>query len=350
MPLPAPQPNLLQSALLQALGLKTTVKGGGENAFLSLLEKFVAGGAENGEREAIIQAAEAQGVVFPPGLLKASAPPDAESDQTAEAAIAAFLLSQALPQQPPLAANGAGPKAIRNSGPVPEQAAVFAETGKSLPQRETVAAALIGKHHEVEAAKEVVAGETQIPPIAVHGREALVRGLADMPLAVMPVNVPRTDTGINGPAQTIPASSAQPFISVRVDSGAWADALSERMLMMASRLEQVAELKLNPPNLGPLEVRLHLSGGEASAQFFAPQAAVREALETAMPRLREMFNDIGVQLGDVAVDARSAQGQEHESGSGQHVAGRAGTSVANIPEIGTGTVAMRWDGWVDTFA
>jgi flagellar hook-length control protein FliK len=349
MPLPALQLNLLQSALLQALGLKATAKGGAENAFLSLLEKFVAGGAENEEKEAIIQAAEALGVVFPPKLLKTPAPPDAESNQTTEAVVAAFL--QVQPEPHVAVKNEDLSKVVKDVGkPTPGRAAVFADSGKSLPQRETVAAASIGKHHEVEAAKEVVTSETPLPPIAVHGREALEGGLAERPLAAIPVNFPRTDTGINGPAQTIPASSAQPFIPVRVDSGAWADALGDRMVMMASRLEQVAELKLNPPNLGSIEVRLHLSGGEASAQFFAPQAAVREALETAMPRLREMFNDIGVQLGDVAVDARSAQGQEHEPGSGQQAAGRAGASVANIAEIGTRTVATRWNGWVDTFA
>jgi flagellar hook-length control protein FliK len=72
---------------------------------------------------------------------------------------------------------------------------------------------------------------------------------------------------------------------------------------------QVAELHLNPPELGPLQITLTLSNDQASAQFVSQHAAVREAIETAMPRLREMLAEGGITLGNANVSAESFGGQ-----------------------------------------
>jgi flagellar hook-length control protein FliK len=175
------------------------------------------------------------------------------------------------------------------------------------------------------------------------------RATPEIQLSIVPINVPRSENGISSPAPAIPASAAQQLIPVRVDTSAWASALGERMILMANRLEQVAELKLNPPHLGPLEVKLHFSGGEASAQFFAPQPAVREALETAVPRLREMFSEIGVQLGNVAVDTPSAHGREPQPGDDNHAEGLRPVRSTDS-EQASRSAMLRWEGWVDTFA
>jgi flagellar hook-length control protein FliK len=50
-------------------------------------------------------------------------------------------------------------------------------------------------------------------------------------------------------------------------------------------------------------VVLHVSNDQATASFFSAQPEVRQALETAFPRLREMMNDAGIQLGEATVSA-----------------------------------------------
>jgi flagellar hook-length control protein FliK len=74
---------------------------------------------------------------------------------------------------------------------------------------------------------------------------------------------------------------------------------------MAGRREQWAELSLNPANMGTVEVRLSLNEDGAGAHFFSPHAQVREALEAAMPRLREMLSQAGITLQDTSVRDQS---------------------------------------------
>jgi flagellar hook-length control protein FliK len=54
---------------------------------------------------------------------------------------------------------------------------------------------------------------------------------------------------------------------------------------------------------------------QTSISFSSPHAQVRDALETAVPRLREMFGESGLTLGNVDVSHHSMSGQGQ---AGQH--------------------------------
>jgi flagellar hook-length control protein FliK len=122
--------------------------------------------------------------------------------------------------------------------------------------------------------------------------------------------------------------------------------------------EQSATLELNPPDLGPLQVVLNVSNDSASASFTSAQPEVRAALEAAMPRLREMMSEAGIQLGEATVSAgmsdqnngfdqaRSAQqsgGRGGRNGGGGDGGGDDAAAVAPAPR-------QRTLGMVDTFA
>jgi flagellar hook-length control protein FliK len=77
---------------------------------------------------------------------------------------------------------------------------------------------------------------------------------------------------------------------------------------------QQAEIKLNPPHLGPLEVRLALHHEQAHILFFAADPSVRDALEGALPRLREMLDGNGIQLNQAQVSDQSFARQQREFG------------------------------------
>lgn len=95
----------------------------------------------------------------------------------------------------------------------------------------------------------------------------------------------------------------------------WDQALSERVLWVANQKFQGAEIKLNPANLGPIEVRVQLHHDQAQISFTAQHAPAREALEAALPRLREMFSANGYELVDVNVSQHSfADQQRHTQG------------------------------------
>ncbi len=103
-----------------------------------------------------------------------------------------------------------------------------------------------------------------------------------------------------------------------VGSRGWDSAIVDRLAWMVQGEQQFAKLKLNPPNLGPLEVRLSVNQDQASVTFLAPHAAVREALEAAMPRLREMFDQQSLQLvrADVGDPNAHKDSRAHDSSSG----------------------------------
>lgn len=113
-------------------------------------------------------------------------------------------------------------------------------------------------------------------------------------------------------------------------SQGFATEFSEKIVWLVGRQAQVADLSLNPPQLGALEVRLSLSGGEAGAQFFSPNPQVRDAIEAALPRLRELMAQAGIALGDAHVRdeafPRGEAGDGARTGNGNGTASDAATT------------------------
>ena len=102
------------------------------------------------------------------------------------------------------------------------------------------------------------------------------------------------------------ASQAGEALAPRVGTPAWDQALGQKVTWMIAGEQQSASLTLNPPDLGPLQVVLNVTNSQANATFVAAQPEVRQALEAAMPRLRDMLSDAGIQLGQATVSSGSS--------------------------------------------
>lgn len=100
-------------------------------------------------------------------------------------------------------------------------------------------------------------------------------------------------------------AAAQDRLAPQVGTAAWNDAFAQRVTWMVAGEQQSASLTLNPPDLGPLQVVLNVTNSQANATFIAAQPEVRQALEAAMPRLRDMLSDAGIQLGQANVSSGS---------------------------------------------
>jgi len=110
-------------------------------------------------------------------------------------------------------------------------------------------------------------------------------------------------------------SSAQvPSLDIQpaMQSAAWSKVMSSRVLWMAREGVQQAELRLTPANLGPVEVRLHVQNEQVSVTFLAQHSATRDALEQALPRLRDSFNESGIQLANAEVGEQQQQHQQSD--------------------------------------
>lgn len=123
------------------------------------------------------------------------------------------------------------------------------------------------------------------------------------------------------------AVQQQPAIALPVNAQGWDNAVGQRMLWMVGQQQQVAQLQLNPAHLGPMEIQLSIHNGEANAVFVSAHAPVREAIETALPRLREMLSDSGINLVNVNVSSQDAQRDQTAFAGRQGQSGRGGDAV-----------------------
>jgi len=92
----------------------------------------------------------------------------------------------------------------------------------------------------------------------------------------------------------------------------WSNQVGDRIAWMISQGLRQADIRLNPPELGMLEVRIQMQGDQTSIQFTTAHAEVKDVLDSALPRLREMLAETGLNLADVNV---SQQGQ-HQTKNG----------------------------------
>lgn len=95
-------------------------------------------------------------------------------------------------------------------------------------------------------------------------------------------------------------------LSTPIGDERWANSFSDRIVWLAKNDQQSAQLNINPPQLGPVQINLKLNGDQATAIFTSPHADVRQAIEDAMPRLREVLASAGIELGQTNVGAQMA--------------------------------------------
>lgn len=105
-------------------------------------------------------------------------------------------------------------------------------------------------------------------------------------------------------------------LSTPIRDQSWSVDFAQKIVWLATNDKQSAQLTLNPPHMGPIEISLNLDKGSASATFVSANAEVRDAIETALPRLREMFASAGIELGQTNVSAESFR-QQPGNGEGQ---------------------------------
>ncbi|MFN4262327.1 MAG: flagellar hook-length control protein FliK [Thioalkalivibrionaceae bacterium] len=109
--------------------------------------------------------------------------------------------------------------------------------------------------------------------------------------------------------------SAEALTRQSVDPGL-ARGLVERMRMLVGSGGGMAEVRLHPPQLGSIDLKVHVEGDRVHVQFLTTQPVTRDLLETHLPRLRDTLEQGGLMLGDTSVGYREA-GQQTDSQNGE---------------------------------
>ncbi|WP_070962818.1 flagellar hook-length control protein FliK [Vibrio sonorensis] len=103
--------------------------------------------------------------------------------------------------------------------------------------------------------------------------------------------------------------------------------LAERVQMMMSKNLKNIDIRLDPPELGRMQIRMNIGGDNATVHFTVANQQARDVIEQSMPRLREMLSQQGVQLGDTSVQ-QQAQGQQQNRYAGDEQ-GKSGQGIGN---------------------
>ena len=140
------------------------------------------------------------------------------------------------------------------------------------------------------------------------------------------------------------AAQAQLASPIMMARPGWGEAVVDKVMWMSAQNMKTAEIALDPPELGALQIRVSTQNDQASVSFTSPHANVREALDQNMNRLREMIQGEGLQLVDSEVNeqrshreqqSNDAEGQlagdelEDEQGAGQQLSAAKTIRIAN---------------------
>ncbi len=99
----------------------------------------------------------------------------------------------------------------------------------------------------------------------------------------------------------------------------WGNELADRVVWLHKQNIPSAELNLNPRHLGPISIRIDVNQEQTSIAFTAHHAVVKDAIEGAMPRLREMLG--AQQLNLVNVDVSHQQSENRHGNDFFQMAG-----------------------------
>ncbi|OXI46595.1 flagellar hook-length control protein FliK [Burkholderia aenigmatica] len=158
-------------------------------------------------------------------------------------------------------------------------------------------------------------------------------------------------------AGAIAAANAH-VLAPHIGTPDWTDALSQKVVFLSNAHQQSAELTLNPADLGPLQVVLRVADNHAHALFVSQHAQVRDAVEAALPKLREAMEAGGLGLGSATVSdggfAQQQNPQQTFAGGQSSRRGSGGSSAVDAPvdaaQSAPAAASVSRAGLVDTFA
>lgn len=148
--------------------------------------------------------------------------------------------------------------------------------------------------------------------------------------------------------QATTAPTFKGTLNTPLDNPGWGRALGQQLSWMVSGQHQTAELNIHPADLGPMQVVLSIENHQAELMFVSREPAVREALENALPHLRDMLANAGIQLGQANVSAEQTPRQTHDEANLRAPSREQqdGDSATPVPQ----PAPRRGQGLVDMFA
>lgn len=224
-----------------------------------------------------------------------------------------------------------------DQGAIPNKEIVFDPLSQAIESSAQIAA--------------LTAGHLPAEKVSVNGKNSVVEGfnLLSVPLSlgkstaadvldVVGVRVQKTVPDVNSlttlakgvdspmpgmvvlaaePGQTQQISTDKPSLQLDtpMNNTKWGENFTQRVQWLVNQSMSGAQIRLNPQHMGPIEVRIQMQNEQATVSFTAQHGATREAIDAALPRLREMFSEQNVNVVDIDVSQHSFAEQREQQAS-----------------------------------
>ncbi|WP_264316404.1 MULTISPECIES: flagellar hook-length control protein FliK [Pseudomonas] len=119
-------------------------------------------------------------------------------------------------------------------------------------------------------------------------------------------------------ANAVPANASPLHQPLPMSQNAWAEGLVNRVMYLSSQNLKSADIQLEPAELGRLDIRVNVATDQSTqVTFISGHAGVRDALDSQVHRLRELFAQQGLAQPDVNVADQSRGQQQQQQGQAQ---------------------------------
>ena len=219
----------------------------------------------------------------------------------------------------------------KSESPVHDIPAPADQRASNADSTRTAVAAVPLTEGDLSALASALSDKNVTAPVVAMSQQGLNAITAKSPTAMAASAQPSAADAMNTPS---------PTLALDINKPQWGDALIEqlrqRIQVQAGNKLQHAQIRLDPPELGKLDISLRMDGDKLSVQFTAAHPQLREALLAGSDRLRQDFSQTQMNLIDVSVSGgqpqQGRQGQQEAAGHEGPVIRRA-TSQSTIPAL-----------------
>ncbi|WP_460117485.1 flagellar hook-length control protein FliK [Pseudomonas sp. H3_G09] len=123
---------------------------------------------------------------------------------------------------------------------------------------------------------------------------------------------------------------------IAMHQSGWTEEVVNRVMYLSSVNLKAADIQLQPAELGRLDIRVNMvPDQQTQVTFMSAHPSVREALDSQMHRLRDMFNQQGMGQVDVNVadQNRGWQGQQGQEQAQQGQSGRTSAAGGRLDSV-----------------
>ncbi|OKY24685.1 flagellar hook-length control protein FliK [Thalassotalea sp. PP2-459] len=93
--------------------------------------------------------------------------------------------------------------------------------------------------------------------------------------------------------------------------------VKEKVMVMINQKLRQLEIRLDPPELGSMQVKINMQNEQAAVNFVVQNPQAKDALEQHMGRLKEMLEQSGVDVGDANIEQRDQKSNDGGEAGGE---------------------------------